>query len=251
MSQTYIKLLRAGMCHHGHVYTAGRNVAAQPWSPDECAGGGLFVCERQHVAHWMALYPDLQWFCVARLPAGAKASAFTLKVKASELELSEQRPLEDLGLTLDDVAQCGACLNFVRPELRMEAITKDGLLLRHVKEALQTRDLCLAAVNSNWRAITTIKSASMRDDPEICDVVVRHCRSDPSALAFVRQTPERCMAAVVHNGLTLKYVQDQTPAICEAACGQTPRARFLVTPEARARCLVHLYERLDRLYGVS
>ena len=85
--------------------------------------------------------------------------------------------------------------------LLIKSITKNGMLLRYVKN--QTEKICLAAVKKNGWALKFVKNQTEK----ICLAAVKQ---DGWALQYVKnQTEKICLAAVKQNGIALVYVKDK------------------------------------------
>jgi AcrR family transcriptional regulator len=78
----------------------------------------------------------------------------------------------------------------------LTAVMQDGLILEHISEAVQTPEICKAAVMQNGLALRFV----------------------------IKQTPLICLIAVTQNGLALEYVESQSPEIISAAVRQNPQA---------------------------
>lgn len=111
------------------------------------------------------------------------------------------------------------------PELCLAAVQKNGFVLEFVKE--QTPEICLAAVKRNGLALQFVKEQT----PEICLAAVQ---KNGEALQFVKeQTSEICLAAVKRDGWALNYVKEQTHEICFAAVSNEPDAFDFVDPSLK------------------
>ena len=69
-SKTFVKILHPDEVHHGLRFVDGLNVDPLPFqTSDECAPGGIYFCEPEHVFDWIHLYTK------SGAQAGAQAGA--------------------------------------------------------------------------------------------------------------------------------------------------------------------------------
>jgi hypothetical protein len=86
------------------------------------------------------------------------------------------------------------------PELCLEAVRQDGVVLRHVKA--QTPEVCLEAVRQNGLALEHVEVQT----PEICREAVR--QSSYALRDVKEQTREICMLAVAKDFFSLAFVNE-------------------------------------------
>jgi hypothetical protein len=114
----------------------------------------------------------------------------------------------------------------------LDAVIKDGRALKDVPAALKTAELCLLAIQQNWRAPDYVPEERW-DSAEFCRAAVE---KNGEALEYVpekHQTAELCRAAVQQNGWALEYVPEnlKTPELCLEAVRQQG-AMLMHVPEA-------------------
>lgn len=271
----YIKLTREDEVHHGVVYRDGLVKDPHKWNSQECAGGGLHVCERKDVGHWLTLYRDLKWFRRATIPPDAKVVVFQEKVKASALILSEREPIEALNLNILDVLTSHASAMhfftsrdpelwalaikirpsslqfapFQTPELCLKAVRVQGMTLGYVRDEFRTPELCAAAVANDGKALFIVGEAAQRADPQLALTAVKQ---NGLALEFVYvgKTPELCLVAVKRTAAALKFVPDdlQTPEMVLAAVQGHGEALKSVAPRLRTH---EVYMQAVKSYGLA
>ena len=86
----YIKLLKKDLTHHGYTWKPDSvNVLLEniQFNNEECADGGLYVCETKHFFEWIHLYADMSWVSYASIHEEAEKQVFATKVKASSVVL--------------------------------------------------------------------------------------------------------------------------------------------------------------------
>ena len=86
----YIKLLKKDLTHHGYTWKPDSvNVLLEniQFNNEECADGGLYVCETKHFFEWIHLYADMTCVSYASIPEEAEKQVFSTKVKASSVVL--------------------------------------------------------------------------------------------------------------------------------------------------------------------
>jgi len=141
-----------------------------------------------------------------------------------------------------------------KPEdLCIEAVKQNGLALQHIEAPYQTEEVCLYAVNNNWRSLQYVKRQSdevcktaigksgkaiqyvLEPTAELCcdaiendggfesirsfppDVCLMAVKKNPGFLQYIpaeKQTHEVCAAAIETNPHVLQWVHDQTVDLC-------------------------------------
>ena len=93
-------------------------------------------------------------------------------------------------------------------DMCLTSVSADGCQLEFVNPALQTEELCLAAVKQGGTALEYVQNQT----PELCLEAVKQ---SGWALQYVKeQTPEICLAAIKQAGWALEHVKDKSPEIC-------------------------------------
>lgn len=126
------------------------------------------------------------------------------------------------------------------PEICLEAVNRDWRELQYVQN--QTPEICLAAIRKHSRAFVYVKNptyemflAATDPRPDL-DTLLSMDRQTPEfqlevvskmgwVLQYIKtQTPELCMAAVKNHWYNLKYAKQQTPEMCMIAINQDAEA---------------------------
>lgn len=154
-------------------------------------------------------------------------------------------------------------------ETWLALVSKDGFILRHVKE--QTPQLCLAAVRQNGEALQFVNNRTL----DICmaavrknagalrfmnnltlDICLAAVKNNHHALEYVpeniqKQHPDICMAAVKSYGDVLCWVHTQTPDICMAAVKSYGYALRWVHTQTPDICMAAVQRSVDALSCVK
>lgn len=151
---TYYKLTNAESTNRGYRLKEGRNVDPQ-YDPDpkhECSFG-LYVTDWDHLGHWAKSFKFTHVYD-ASIPDSAHRLLFKEKARASELELSNFRPIAGL---FSYESQCVENIDWAYPYLHTDQWTEAVALahierkgsLKIVPEEKRTKRVCLEAMKKN------------------------------------------------------------------------------------------------------
>ena len=116
----------------------------------------------------------------------------------------------------------------------------------------QTFDICMASIVQNGMCIKYVDTAlfTRREFYSLCEAAVK---SNPRALKIIKKMPissknrdSLLFSAVLHNGLALRWISEQTPELCLLAVKQNPKA-FLYVDKAMCDSVnSHCYTLLEK-----
>lgn len=125
---------------------------------------------------------------------------------------------------------CTFVADIMTPDMWMEVVKAEGMLIRRVPINLRTPEMCMEAVNGNTKALMHCKQTR-----ELVDFA---CKNDPQAYKYVStelRTPEMWDKLVSETGKYLAYVPYnlRTPELCRKAIENDPFAieYAIQTPE--------------------
>jgi hypothetical protein len=144
-------------------------------------------------------------------------------------------------ICLAAVQQDGLALRYVKKQTEdicLAAVKQNGLSLRHIKE--QTKDICLAAIKQNVNAFHLIDRRYYT-----YDIYMEVVKKDGTFIKnlnmrglLLNQKKNIYNAAVLQNGLALKYIQYHTDDICEKAVQQNGMALQFINEQTPEICLL-------------
>lgn len=86
-------------------------------------------------------------------------------------------------------------------------LSKNGTYLQHIYEDLQTKELCLTAIEADPEAYYYTRDDLRKDE----DILVKYCSSVDDGLINIKpelQTHKICIAAIDRNPLMIRYARD-------------------------------------------
>lgn len=175
------------------------------------------------------------------------------------LLLKDLKHVQTFDFCMIAVKQNPRALEFAKiqnEKICLEAVSNDASTLQFVHE--QTEKICRTALKNNTLAIQYIEPKFQTND--ICLDVIREFSfliksiKNPTyemyMIAFekgidVKLSREKSLELVKHNGLILKYIEDQDDEICIAAIRQNINALQYVKNQTIKICTYAFYEDRD------
>jgi len=130
----FYKFLNDDLMHNSFKYELGLNVDVNPFTPNgSCSKGGLYFCKENDCHFYVDVYG--RKLALVEIPDDAKIYIEQNKFKADKIILTDI-------INFDNVP---------------DDIWINTLLLRYVKEELQTNELCILAVINNVSELQYVK----------------------------------------------------------------------------------------------
>lgn len=115
-------------------------------------------------------------------------------------------------------------------EFYLIAVKMNGYILYYIDLQHQTREICIAAIQQNYRAVRFVQRK------ELCTEMWAFSLVSQSGLNLEQlwdQSHELCITAVRQNGMALKFVKEPSVEICSEAMRQNNKAYQFVAEGMR------------------
>ena len=199
-----VKLTNWSEAHHGHRFVTGLNQDRVPFNPTgQCRPGGIYGCALADLSEWLCYDGQEMYYCRSvTIPDDAQVYVENHhKFKADRLVLGEPVPIAELSVWQD-------------PEHARRACQLSGLALRYIPAAVQTDEMCVAAVTECGHALRYVAQLTLA-------IVLAAVRRHGEALQWVEHLPqfhleEVWLAALQQNPCAIYYIASPTEAMCLA-----------------------------------
>lgn len=197
--KTFIKLTNFDETHNGYQFHDGLNVDTIEFDPSgSCSKGGFYFTHVTKAHMWIAYNSSIMYYMRSvTIPDNANVYIEIDKFKVDRLILGEKKRISR--------------------EIYMEAVSKDGLMLRFVPLDMCDDILYLEAVKNNGFAIQYVPTHKMSKN--ICLAAVKRDGMSLKYIPYSMNDIDICTSAVTQYGSALIFVPDYLidESICRIA----------------------------------
>jgi hypothetical protein len=191
---------------------------------------GYYFCDPDDVINWSRVFPHGMVFTV-RIPCYATVRKYSNKYITNQMTISDPMEFKDWYAEHQNLN-----LNHKLTE-QSDTDVPDKYAWHRLKDIEnQTRELCIQAIEHDYRSIQHIRDLSKY--PEVLDHAIKINGLALQYIDTVQQTYQRRVMAVTQNGLALQHMVMQTYELCILAIKQNPHALKHVIRQTADMCLL-------------